>query len=61
MQIKIEGFQVKFEKLSNEINAIIEKQETLDQIVSEHFKIDHLVEMDRGVYARNLPKYTTIA
>ena len=61
MQIKIEGFQVKFEKLSNEINAIIEKQETLDQIVSEHFKIDHLVEMDRGVYERNLPKYTTIA
>ena len=61
MQIKIEGFQVKFEKLSNEINAIIEKQETLDQVVSEHFKIDHLVEMDRGVYERNLPKYTTIA
>ena len=61
MQIKIEGFQVKFERLSNEISSIIEKQETLEQVVSEHFKIDHLVEMDRGVYERNLPKYTTIA
>jgi hypothetical protein len=61
MQTKIEGFQVQFERLSNEMNTIIEKQETLDQVVSEHFKVDHLVELDRGVYERNLPKYTTIA
>ena len=61
MQIKIQGFQEKFERLSNEINTIIQKQETLDQVISEHFKIDHLIELDRGVYERNLPKYTTIA
>ena len=61
MQIKIQYFQEKFERLSNEINTIIQKQETLDQVISEHFKIDHLIELDRGVYERNLPKYTTIA
>ena len=37
IQQNIEMFQQKFERLSSQMNEIVERQETLDQVMTQNF------------------------
>lgn len=58
IQTSIEKYQKSFKKLAKKIEDLLDKQETVDEIVQSHFLIPD--QQPGGIYEHNIPAYANI-
>lgn len=59
MQRAFEKYYKKLDKVSQKMNEIILKQQTMNEFIQNHFQVDSLTSNAENVYERNMPNYAT--